>query len=367
MALLLVDRAAEIRALLAPGGALVLSGLLVEDVPYVRDAFAACGTPALRVDGEWAALLYEGEPMTLPRFHVPSAAPGARVELPEHAAHHAREVLRLRAGAAVRVFDGVGAEFEAVLDEVSRRTVSARLRHPVAPRPESPAPPRPRRVAPEGRPDGARGAEGDGARGGGDLARRHLPHRRRRAAGPARLPRRAVGEGGVGRGRAVRPRGGPSRPADHDPRRPARPPLRRRAGRAARDARPPGPRLAPRRRRPHRCCCSWGRPAASRPPRPKRSAPPASPPPPSAPASCGPRPRPWPPWRSPRPRGATSGPDGGRPALTPSTEPSSRLQRRDHGHVGEVLDGAAPRDVVRRLVQALEDGADRPRPAEALA
>ena len=60
MALLLVDRAAEIHALLAPGGALVLSGLLVEDVPYVRDAFAACGTPAERVDGEWAALLYEG-------------------------------------------------------------------------------------------------------------------------------------------------------------------------------------------------------------------------------------------------------------------------------------------------------------------
>ena len=60
MALLLVDRAAEISALLAPGGALVLSGLLVEDVPHVREAFAACGTPALRVDGEWAALVYEG-------------------------------------------------------------------------------------------------------------------------------------------------------------------------------------------------------------------------------------------------------------------------------------------------------------------
>lgn len=58
---------------------------------------------------------------------MPSAAPGARVELPDHAAHHAREVLRLRAGAAVRIFDGAGSEFEAVLDEVSRRTVSARL------------------------------------------------------------------------------------------------------------------------------------------------------------------------------------------------------------------------------------------------
>ena len=76
--------------------------------------------------------------MSLARFHVPSAAPGARVELPEHAAHHAREVLRLRSGAAVRVFDGSGAEFEAVLDEVSRRTVSARLTASAEARPESP-------------------------------------------------------------------------------------------------------------------------------------------------------------------------------------------------------------------------------------
>jgi 16S rRNA (uracil1498-N3)-methyltransferase len=76
--------------------------------------------------------------VSLPRFHVPSAAPGARVELPEHTAHHAREVLRLRPGAPVRVFDGAGAEFEAVLDEVTRRTVSARIRHAAAAKPESP-------------------------------------------------------------------------------------------------------------------------------------------------------------------------------------------------------------------------------------
>jgi 16S rRNA (uracil1498-N3)-methyltransferase len=73
-----------------------------------------------------------------PRFHVPGAAPGARLQLPEHAAHHAREVLRLRSGAAVRVFDGRGAEFEAHLDEVSRRTVLARLGAAVTPRGESP-------------------------------------------------------------------------------------------------------------------------------------------------------------------------------------------------------------------------------------
>jgi ribosomal protein L11 methyltransferase len=59
MALLLVDRAAEIRALLAPQGALVLSGLLVDDVPHVRRAFAGCGTPREHVDGEWAALVFD--------------------------------------------------------------------------------------------------------------------------------------------------------------------------------------------------------------------------------------------------------------------------------------------------------------------
>jgi 16S rRNA (uracil1498-N3)-methyltransferase len=76
--------------------------------------------------------------MIVPRFHVPEAAPGALVVLPEHWAHHAREVLRLRAGAAVRVFDGAGAEFDAILETVTRREVVARLRGQVAARPESP-------------------------------------------------------------------------------------------------------------------------------------------------------------------------------------------------------------------------------------
>jgi 16S rRNA (uracil1498-N3)-methyltransferase len=72
------------------------------------------------------------------RFHVPEAAPGARITLPEHAAHHAREVLRLRAGAEIRVFDGRGSEFLATLETVTRRSVEARLGGAVAPRPESP-------------------------------------------------------------------------------------------------------------------------------------------------------------------------------------------------------------------------------------
>jgi 16S rRNA (uracil1498-N3)-methyltransferase len=74
----------------------------------------------------------------LPRFHVPEAAPGARLHLPEHTAHHAREVLRLRAGAPVRIFDGDGNEYDAALDSVSRSLVTARLGGAVAPQPESP-------------------------------------------------------------------------------------------------------------------------------------------------------------------------------------------------------------------------------------
>jgi 16S rRNA (uracil1498-N3)-methyltransferase len=76
--------------------------------------------------------------VSLPRFHVPDAGPGAVILLPEHWAHHAREVLRLRAGDPVRVFDGAGAEFEATLETVTRREVVARLRGPVAARAESP-------------------------------------------------------------------------------------------------------------------------------------------------------------------------------------------------------------------------------------
>ena len=77
--------------------------------------------------------------MSLPRFHVAGAAPGSRIALPEHAAHHAREVLRLRAGSEVRIFDGEGAEFEATLDSVTRQGVTARLGGLAVPScPESP-------------------------------------------------------------------------------------------------------------------------------------------------------------------------------------------------------------------------------------
>jgi ribosomal protein L11 methyltransferase len=59
MAPLLIERADEIRRLLAPAGVLVLSGLLRDDAPAVSAAFAACGPAAELHDGEWVALVFE--------------------------------------------------------------------------------------------------------------------------------------------------------------------------------------------------------------------------------------------------------------------------------------------------------------------
>lgn len=48
----------------------------------------------------------------IPRFHCPfPLSPGAQVELPEQAAHHALKVLRMQAGDAVILFDGRGGEW----------------------------------------------------------------------------------------------------------------------------------------------------------------------------------------------------------------------------------------------------------------
>lgn len=50
----------------------------------------------------------------IPRFHCPfPLAPGAQVDLPADAAHHALRVLRLRAGDPLILFDGRGGEWRA--------------------------------------------------------------------------------------------------------------------------------------------------------------------------------------------------------------------------------------------------------------
>ena len=63
-----------------------------------------------------------------PRFYCPiPLAPGATIKLPAGPAHHAARVLRLKAGAAVTLFNGDGGEFLARLERVDGRGVGARV------------------------------------------------------------------------------------------------------------------------------------------------------------------------------------------------------------------------------------------------
>jgi 16S rRNA (uracil1498-N3)-methyltransferase len=71
------------------------------------------------------------------RFYAPDAhAPGDVVTLPEEEAEHLTRVLRLKPGDALRVFNGHGSEFEAVVDEAGKRGVRVRLHSVAQPAPE---------------------------------------------------------------------------------------------------------------------------------------------------------------------------------------------------------------------------------------
>jgi ribosomal protein L11 methyltransferase len=59
---LLAERAEELAGTTRGHGALILSGLLVEDLPSVRAAYAAVGDIDVRVEGEWAALVVHRRP-----------------------------------------------------------------------------------------------------------------------------------------------------------------------------------------------------------------------------------------------------------------------------------------------------------------
>jgi 16S rRNA (uracil1498-N3)-methyltransferase len=73
----------------------------------------------------------------VPRVYVPSLTPGGRaVALPADEADHLRRVLRMVPGSAVRVFDGLGHEYEARVAEVGRAAVSVDVGDAVAPAPE---------------------------------------------------------------------------------------------------------------------------------------------------------------------------------------------------------------------------------------
>jgi 16S rRNA (uracil1498-N3)-methyltransferase len=66
--------------------------------------------------------------MRIPRFYCPDLnVVDEVIKLPTDAHRHAVQVLRLKAGAMVRLFDGAGAEYEAKLHDVSKRESTAIL------------------------------------------------------------------------------------------------------------------------------------------------------------------------------------------------------------------------------------------------
>ena len=73
-----------------------------------------------------------------PRFFAPEAqASGELVTLPEDEGQHLTRVLRLGAGASVRVFNGSGDEFESVVEAAAKDGVRVRLGSPRNPAPEA--------------------------------------------------------------------------------------------------------------------------------------------------------------------------------------------------------------------------------------
>ena len=73
-----------------------------------------------------------------PRFFAPEAqTSGDLVTLSAEEAQHLTRVLRLGAGAAVRVFNGIGDEFESVVEAATKDVVQVRIGNPRDPVPES--------------------------------------------------------------------------------------------------------------------------------------------------------------------------------------------------------------------------------------
>jgi 16S rRNA (uracil1498-N3)-methyltransferase len=72
--------------------------------------------------------------MRIPRLYVPEAGKtGDIITVTDQTAHHVTKVLRLRPGAAVRLFNGSGPEWEAVLLEGKRTGIRMEIGKAVAP------------------------------------------------------------------------------------------------------------------------------------------------------------------------------------------------------------------------------------------
>ena len=69
--------------------------------------------------------------MSNPRFYCPPAfctlSAGAELLLPENAARHASRALRLRVGAPLHLFNGLGGEYSAVIIAIERERVSVKI------------------------------------------------------------------------------------------------------------------------------------------------------------------------------------------------------------------------------------------------
>lgn len=77
--------------------------------------------------------------MRIPRFYCPQLGqPQTMMALPESVHRHAVQVLRLKAGAAVRLFDGQGRELEATLSLVERKRSEVQLERELDIQSESP-------------------------------------------------------------------------------------------------------------------------------------------------------------------------------------------------------------------------------------
>ncbi len=62
------------------------------------------------------------------RIHLPEPlAVDARIALPEAAARHVAQVLRMRPGELLTLFNGAGGEYDAVIESADRRTVQVRV------------------------------------------------------------------------------------------------------------------------------------------------------------------------------------------------------------------------------------------------
>lgn len=73
------------------------------------------------------------------RFYAPGPYTlGTEFELPDNVFRHAVQVLRLRSGAELELFDGLGQAFAAELTEVGRRQARVKLRHACNNQVESP-------------------------------------------------------------------------------------------------------------------------------------------------------------------------------------------------------------------------------------